>query len=268
MNVLKPRVIILVISFFAFYQLNAQTFEGTVKWSITAEFLSEQRLKKADKEAQAQERSMPIPEMKPVAGADTIKKAPAPEAKKRPEEQPKADIPKTLLIRTKNGNSVLKTDLDKQPETLYLKGKDQMFQINHRRKIFTELKNRKKKTPESQEVIPEFLPSTETEKILDFKCTKYARSFKQNNKVISQEMWITNEITDLDLSVLGKLPIARNIIPMEKIKGVPLKIVMLTPEGRFTMQATELKREKIDEKLFSIPTDYRDAAAKKKNKKS
>jgi hypothetical protein len=263
MVVSKTRGIIFLFAFFTFYQGKSQNFEGTVKWTITSEVQSEKELKEADEKAKVSEKAPPIPEMEPVVLADSIK-APEQKQKKRPEEPPKPDVPKTLSIRTKNGNAVLKTDLERQPETLYLKAKDQMFQVNHRRKVFTELKNRKTKIPESLGPIPEFLPSSETEKILDFKCTKYTRSFKQNNKMVSQEIWTTDELPDLDLTVLGKLPIARNLIPMDKIKGVPLKIVMLSPEGRFTLQATEVKREKVDDKVLKIPADYRDAAARKK----
>jgi hypothetical protein len=267
MNAFLMRRLILLLLFFGCYQATAQTFEGSLQWSIKLETPGEM-LKNGNSAANA-DNSVAEPDQREPAVApelpDNAQRPSEPVAKiKRPEEAPRPDLPKTLLVRTKNGNSLIKTDLDKQPETLYLKSKNQMFHLNHRRKVFTELKDRNKNKAGSTEVIPEFLKSSESEEILDYTCTKYARTYKRGNNVLTQEIWATTEINDLDLRVLGKLPIARNIIPIEQVQGVPLKIVFLTPEGRLTMQATEVKREKIDDKYFKIPDDYRDAAVRKK----
>jgi hypothetical protein len=237
-----------------YINLYAQEFEGTVKWSITTSFSDSTRqasMEKAIAESKNPKKIAPArpaaPEGKP--GASNTNKPNQKVNKKKSDPYPYA-----MTVRAKNGNTLTKVDGGRAKETLFLKAKNQVYSFDRESKTYTPLPpttKREKMTGPLQ-----FEQTAEMQIILDYNCVKYT-AISKDSKPVTYEIWATKEINDIDLTSLGKQWFVKFKWPMDKINGVPLRMVARNEDKTVTLQVIEIKKEVLDEKLFLFPEGYK-----------
>jgi hypothetical protein len=103
--------------------------------------------------------------------------------------------------------------------------------------------------------------TSETAKLLGYNCQKYTAEVQEHGKTITQIFWTTTEIKDMDMKMLAKQRMGQGggqALFYDQMDGVPLKMEFASPQGMLVMEATEIKREKIDDAAFVIPADYKE----------
>jgi hypothetical protein len=248
----------------------AQTFEGTLKWSMKSEItdpklkaqMEEAQKKMADPATQAQMKEMKekmnSPEMKAMMENN-------PQMKQQMEAAMKmmaggdmnSMMPTGFVVKIKNGNtlSVMEGGVMAGTETLYLKDKNQTVLINQPNKTYTILSATAETSNMHGDV--KVTKTNETQKILNYTCTKTIVTVTDKGKTMDQIFWTTKEIKDFDLKSLTSQRIsAGQSMFYESIEGVPLKMEMSTPEANMVMQVTEIKRESLPSSAFAIPAGF------------
>jgi hypothetical protein len=244
----------LIVSFCA----HAQQFEGTVKWAIGMEFKDSARQAQFDKHSFEADKAAKEAKEGPEKKNDLMAK----QQEQRMQKKNGSPFPRQAVVSFRNGNTL--TRLDGGPrnhEILYLKDKDQMINLNRKEKTFMELPVKQMSEQQAGAVKPKVTKTSETAKILDYNCTKYIiEAASRAGRPVTQEIWATTEIKDIDMSSLGKQRMGKIKWMLDEVQGVPLKMILTNEDGKVTMQATEIKSEPLDEKLFLIPEGFTDAS--------
>jgi len=260
--------VLLLIAFTTF----SQSFEGTIKWSMKMDItdpatkarMEEAQKKMSDPANQAKMKEMQAkmndPQMKAMLDANPQMKAQMEAAMKMMAGGDiNAMIPKGMMVKLKNDNSLVTMDggmMDKT-QILYLKDKDQSIHIDNTNKTYALMNSKSPaNTTESQAKVTK---TSETKKILNYTCTKYiVESTSPKGKTVEQLFWTTKEIS-IDMKNLSRHQAGKgNQFFYDNIEGVPLQIEMSTPEGKMTMEATEIKKESLSASLFQIPAGYKE----------
>ena len=243
--------------------LHAQTFEGSIIWSIKTEVMDPTQKAKMDanqakmndpatqakmKEMQAK---MNDPQFKAMMEAN-------PQIKAQMESMMKGGditsmMPTSMKLKIKGSNTLTIMEGGMAMETLYLKEKDQTYNLNRQNLTYTILPQ-KETSGTGMRVPPKVTKTSETMKILNYTCTKYIVERMENDKPITQILWTTTEIKDIDLKSLARRNMGRGnqSISYEGVEGVRLKIEMTTLEMKMAMEVTEIKRETLPASDFSI----------------
>lgn len=250
----------------------SQSFEGTITWSMKMDItdpaaktrMEEAQKKMSDPANRAKMKEMQAkmndPQMKAMMDANPQMKAQMEAAMKvMAGGDINAMIPKRMVIKLKNDNSLVTMDggmMDKS-QILYLKDKDQSIHIDHANKTYSIMNS--KATTNTNEPHTKVTRTSETKKILDYTCTKYmVESTSSNGKAVQQLFWTTKDV-DVDMKNLSKHNAGNDHrFFYDNIEGVPLQIEMLIPEGKMTMEATEIKKESLTASLFQIPVGYKE----------
>jgi hypothetical protein len=141
-------------------------------------------------------------------------------------------------------------------ETLYLKDKNQSYMINKTSKSYS-LISHKDNSAGKMEADLKYTKTTETQKILNYTCTKTIVTVTDKGQSINQIYWTTNEIKDLDLkSLSGQSMNGKQSMFYEKLDGVPMKMEMITPQMKMVMQVTEIKKTPVANSSFEIPAGF------------
>jgi hypothetical protein len=83
--------------------------------------------------------------------------------------------------------------------------------------------------------------------------------YTEGGHILNQTIWTTTDIKDIDLKTMSKNKMGRGqSIYFEGLDGVPLRSVMVTPQGNMSMEATEIKRESLSASDFIIPSDFKE----------
>ena len=248
----------------------SQNFEGTIKWSMKSEItdpkmkaqMEEAQKKLNDPATQAQMKEMKekmnSPEMKAMMEKNPQIKQQMEAAMKMMEGgDMNSMMPTGFVIKIKNGNtlSIMEGGVMAGTETLYLKDKNQTFVINQSSKTYTPLSHSGETSKPHGEV--KVTKTNETQKILNYTCTKTIVTVTDKGKTLEQIFWTTKEIKDFDLKSLTNQRIsAGQSLFYENIEGVPLKMEMSMPEANMVMQVTEIKKEALSSTLFTIPAGF------------
>jgi len=104
---------------------------------------------------------------------------------------------------------------------------------------------------------PEIKYSDETKTISGYVCKKAEYTEKdEDGKVTSAVIYYTEELGGEELNYGGQF---------NKLKGVPLEYAVTTPDGTIsTWTATEVKKGKVKDTDFLIPSDYVELTAEEK----
>jgi len=266
MKKLSIMVMMLLGAFVTF----SQSFEGTIKWSMKMDItdpatkakMEEAQKKMSDPANQAKMKEMQAkmndPQMKAMLDANPQMKTQMETAMKMMAGgDMNSMMPKGMTIKVKNNNSLTKMDggiMDKM-EILYLKDKNESVRIDHAAKSYSILPSGsgENKTTQPEATVTK---TSETMKILNHTCTKYTVDVKEpNGKTAQQIFWTTKEI-DIDLKNLANQKAGRSQFFYKDIEGVPLRTEMVMPEGKMTMEATEIKKESLPASSFQIPAGY------------
>ena len=246
----------------------AQKFEGTIVWEIKTE-ITDPKVKAQMEEAQ---KKMSDPAMQAQMKEVQYKMEHDPEFKKMLEENPqmKAQIDK-MISRMESGNI---NSMMPKGYTLKIKGQRFLSLMEGGMMDFeflsadgkTFLINRASKTYSSAgDPAPKERPEVkvtktkEKTKILGYECIRYNVETKMEGYALTQIVWATSDIKDIDLKALAGQHINnKQALFYDEIDGVPLKTEIKMAQGNMSMTVKEIKRESLPDALFSLPADFRE----------
>lgn len=269
------RKIILLAIFCAATNVMAQTFEGTIKWSITTD-ISDPAVKSQMEQAQKQMND-PATQQKMK---ELQKQMEDPQFKKMMEANPKMkeQMEQTMkMMQNSDVNSLLPTGM-----TVKIKGKKSLTSVEGGMNEITETLNtgdgksyvidREDKTyyennaggQDDSDEIPEttVTKTTETRKILGYTCSKYVIKTNYNGQDLEQYIWATNEISGLNISdfIDQQNSKQKMVLDFKKIDGVPLRMETGAQGVKMIMEATEVKRGSVPSADFEIPAGFKKLA--------
>lgn len=227
----------------------AQSFEGTIKWSVKME-LDSATLEKMQGEVKAMRAKMNEPEMKAMLDAN-------PQMKAQMENSIKGmlggEIGMTFNVKIKGQNSLTKMEGSPLPmEVLYLKDKGQSYLLYRRSKSYSILSGKPGKTAPPK---PQVTKTLETSKILNYTCTKYLVETRKGK----QWVWATLDIKDIDWKSMGKQHMTESqTIFFDGVEGFPLLVEASVKEGTTIMEMIEIKKESLNAADFIIPPDFKE----------
>lgn len=254
--------------------IQAQSFEGTIEWKMAFE-ITDPKIKKdmADAEKQLNDpknraqmeelkKQMEDPEMKAMLESN-------PQMKEQMEKMLtmtqngggiSSMMPTGLVIKTKNNNSLATVNGGIAHTTLSL-ASGESYTINHDAKTYAKIANtvnQKADAPEKYVITK----TGETAKILNYNCTKYKVIYTEQNKTITNYVWATTEIKDIDWQKMkNSSSFKRNSEWMNKIEGVPLKMQVQEETASITMEVVKMQKETLNNDLFKLPVGYKEVPA-------
>jgi len=246
----------------------AQTFEGTIKWSMKMDITDPAMKAKMDASQQKmndpaqQERmkkmqeQMNDPKMKAMMDANPAMKAQMENMMKMQQGggDPSAFMPKGMIMRIKDGNSLVTMDGGMMAGD-FLHTKDKSVRLDRQAKTYSVLPTGE--MPGQNRPKPTVAKTSETMKILGYNCTKYVSTMTEGDRVVTSNIWTTTDIKDIDIKAMARQRMGRGqSMYSENMEGVPLRVESSTKEGNMIMEVTEIKRESLNAADFTIPADY------------
>jgi len=267
------RKLILVVALLFVAKAYAQNFEGTIKWSMKMEItdpkqkaqMEEAQKRMSDPANQAKmkemQEKMNDPQMKAMMESNPQMKA---QMEKMMATMGSGDltslIPKGMALKIKNMNSLTKLEGGAfASEILHLADKDQTYTIDRENKTYSLLAPPSTEKKDSDPTV-KVTKTSETAKILGYNCTKYIVEYTDKGHTMTQNLWATTEIKDIDFKAMAKHSAAASKgqrMYFDKVDGVPLRVEVKSPSGNITMEVTDIKRESLSASDFSIPSDYK-----------
>lgn len=249
-------------------ETTGQSFEGTITWSIQMEITDPQlkaQMEQAQKEMQDPERlaelkkSLEDPQVKAMMEQNPQMKAQMEQALKMLQGGDLSSmIPKGMAVKAKDGHMLTKMEGGMmQNEILSRKDKDETYIIDRDSKTYRVTKNG---DYAADSLTAEVVKTSETAKILGYACTKYQVALTMGGQPMKQDIWATSELKGFDISAMARQQKEAGNQQSEifrKINGVPLKMVMNTPQGIMTMEAKEVKRQSLSASEFEIPAGFK-----------
>jgi len=254
----------------------AQSFEGTVTWSVKYDITDPAKkaeMEKSQKTAndpanqakmkQLQEQ-MDKPEMKAMMDANPQMKAQMENAMKMMQggqDPMSAALPKSIVIKIKGISSVSKTEggIMGGSETLYDGDKKQSYLINRTAKTYTSLNSMGNHKTGTDSIKHKITKTGETMKILDYTCTKYiVEVTNAKGTTMSQIFWTSTDVKGMDMSSLARQKMGNSgqSFYYEGISGMPLRIEIAMPQTNMIMEVTAIKKESLPASDFTIPSDF------------
>ena len=169
-------------------------------------------------------------------------------------------MPTGMTMKTKAGNALTKMEGGPMAnmETLSLKDKNESYVINRDSKTYSVLPHSESSvTTTSKEPAVAVKKTTETQKILNYTCTKTIVTVSENGHTVTQNFWTTTEIKNLDFRKFADQKVSgKQAMYYKELDGVPLKIEMTMPQGTMTLQVTEIKKETLNASDFQVPAGF------------
>ena len=250
---------------------NAQTFQGTITWSMKYDITDPVEKAKMDK---AQK------EMSDPANQEKMKKMQeqmnSPEMKKMMESNPQMKarmeaamammqggggmgiMNNTFIVQTDGKNTLTKTAGIVSIEMLYLGDKSQAYMINRAAKTYS-ISNTGDAAKRSDSLVHKVTKTSETMKVLNYNCTKtIVELTTKSGTTITENIWTTTEIKGYDMKAMArqKMGNASQNFFTDDITGAPLRIEMVTAKVKTIMEVTDIKKETIPASAFVIPADF------------
>lgn len=247
-----------------------QNFEGTIKWKMTMEITDPEQaanIKEAEKQMsdpamQAKmaelKKQMENPQMKAMMESNPQMKAMMDKLTSGNMTSVNSMIPTGFQIKTKDGNtlSIMEGGLMGGIQVLYLKDKNQSYQIDRENKTYSPVNSEATGTSNTTVKVTK---TSETAKVMNYNCTKYIVEVITENRTLIQNCWATTEIKNIDLTGLANQRMGKGSAMFYKeIEGVPLKMEMEQPEAKITMEVTDITKGTLDKSEFIIPSDYKE----------
>lgn len=250
--------------------MQAQTFEGILRWSIKSEITDPKmkaQLEKAQKEMsdpanqtkmKEMQEQMNSPQMKSMMESNPQMKAQMEAALKMMQGGNTSSIlPTSMVLKIKGNNTLSKMDGGMMAaEVLYLQDKNQSYLLNRESKTYTVLPaSDKPGKPTSKPVVTK---TSETIKILNYTCTKYIVQVTEQGATVTHIFWTTKDISGLDFKSLSKQRPGKESFSTyyEGLEGTPLKMELVTPQMNMVMEAAEIKKETLPASDFKIPAGF------------
>lgn len=248
----------------------AQNFEGVITWKFTTEItdpkvkaqMAEAQKKMNDPAMQAQmkemEEKMNDPEFKKMMDSNPQLKAQMESAMKVMKGgDVNAMMPSGMVIKIKNQNALMFMDAGMiKVETLHLKDKNMTYKLDREAKTYSIIPPHK--DDPNNKVDIKVTKTSETAKVLDYTCVKYIVDVAANDHTSQYFVWATTAIKDFDFKSLADYKMGNQQIFSEKLEGVPLKTEIQSPQGKMTMEVTEIKKQSLPSSDFTIPAGFRE----------
>lgn len=258
-------------------QVSAQNFEGTIKWSMKMEItdpalkakMADGQKKMNDPANQARMKEMQAkmndPQMKAMMENNPQMKAMMEKMAQGQQgggnDMMSNMMPKGMIIKIKDGNSLVTMDGGMMAgDVLTQKDKPESIRLDRQNKTYSVMPSGKGPGTEMNEgAKPVVTKTNETTKIIGYNCTKYVVVMTERGQTITNNIWATTEIKDIDMKAFAKHKMGRGqSMFYEGIDGIPLKIESGTKEGNMVMEVTEIKKESLNASDFTIPSDYKE----------
>ena len=248
----------------------AQTFEGTIKWSMKMEVtdpemkakMAESQKKMNDPAQQEKmkkmQEQMNDPKMKAMMEANPALKAQMEKITKMSSgggDMMSNMMPKGMIVRIKGTSSLMTMDGGMMSGDI-LHTADKTVRLDRENKTYSVMPaGNSNGQPEGAK--PTVTKTGETTKIVGYTCTKYVVTMVEHGQTITTNLWATTEIKDIDIKAMAKQKMGREqSMFYEGVDGIPLRIESGTPQGKMTMEVTEIKRESLNAADFTIPSDF------------
>ena len=243
----------------------AQDFEGTIKWSMTMNItdpklkaqMEEAEKKMKDPATQAQmKQMMDNPELKKMMESNPQMKAQMEMIKSM--QNGGSMMPTGMTVKTKAGNALTKMEGGPMAgmETLFLKEKNESYLINTEAKTYSVLPKHESSTPGHEPSVT-IKKTTETQKILNYTCTKTIVTVTEGAHTVNQVFWTTTELKGFDFKSLSDQSVAKGKgMYYKDLEGVPLKVEMTIPQGTMVMEAKEVKKQTLPASDFQLPSGF------------
>ena len=270
---MKHKGILLLILTTMCLRVSAQSFEGTVKWSMKMEITDPEKKAKMESAQQKMndpanqakmkemEAKMNDPQFKAMMEANPQMKAQMENMKKMSEGGMGGMMPTGMTVKVKGTSTLTKMDggMMNGMEILHQKDKPSI-RIDRANKTWSAMPGGNGQMgKEGMNVTSKVTKTGETATILGYNCTKYIMETSDRGRTITQNIWTTTDIKDMDMKSLARQrgPGGRPFFS-DQIDGVPLKIEATTEEGKMVMEVTEIKRESINAADMTVPADYKE----------
>lgn len=255
----------------ACFAVKAQNFEGTIQWSMKMDITDPEmkaKMEAAQKRMQdpaeqakmkKMQEQMNDPQMKAMMEANPAMKAQMENAMKMMQSGDMSNMmPKGFTVKVKNQNILTLIEGGPMPmEMLYLKDKNQTYHLDRANKTYSVMNAGEHKGQSAD--APKVTKTSETAKILNYNCTKYIVEMKEGDKTLTENIWTTTEIKDIDLKAMAKQRMARgHSFMVEGVDGVPLKVEAGTQGGNMVMEVTQIKKESLNAADFTVPSDFKE----------
>lgn len=257
------------------FAARAADFEGTLKWSFSAEVtdvelkakMAETQKEMADPAKLAQMKAMlENPQMKAMmeqnpqmraAMEAQIKMAEDAAAGKDGGDMLTAMMPRSMSVRTKSGKSHMASEGGAMPmEIITLTEPPSSYWIDRKGRSFSKLPVEQPKA-DADKLKYKVTKGAGSTKILGYPCEEYLVEITQDRKVINNRLWATDDIPGLDAKALARARFGgQDANYLEEIKGVPLKMEMTMPQMRLTMQATAVTAGSVPDSVFALPEGF------------
>lgn len=257
----------------AAWAASAQSFEGTIRWTMSMEITdpamkakmaqAEQQMNdpETQKKMKEMEAKMNDPEMKKMMDQNPQMKAAMENAMKNMRGGTGPSIsnmmPKGMIVKMKGMNvaTYMEGGMVDGTEILHRTGQPTV-RINRKEMTYSNMPEMAKPGQEPEVTVTKL---TETAKIIGYECQKYQVEMKMQGQTVKQYMWTTTEIKDIDVKALARQRNAQGQ-PMfsDKIDGFPLKIEVASPQGNMVMEVAEIKRESLSDADFTVPAGYKE----------
>jgi Domain of unknown function (DUF4412) len=264
------RLSMLAVVLFLALTTYAQSFEGTIKWSMelnitdsaTKAKMDEARKQLDDPAMQAKMKELQArmndPQFKAMIEGNPQMKAQMEMAMKLMESHDVSSmIPKGVTVKVKDNNMLANMDggVMNKMEILYTKDKPGGIRIDRNNKTYSVLSPG---NAETQKPDAKVTNTGLTMKILNHTCTKYIVEITSpDGKQLQQIFWTTREIS-LDMKTISQYKVGKSPLFYDQLEGVPLRIELTMPEGRVILEVTDLKKEFLTAAEFQIPADYKE----------
>ena len=251
----------------------AQTFQGTITWSVKYDITDPQ--KKAEMEKHQKEMSDPAnqekmkkmqeqmntPEMKSMMEANPQMKARMEAAMAMLQGGNAGSMmPTSFIVKTDGTNSISKMEGGMMNmEMLYQTDKGKSYMINRNAKTYSLLPSYNDTDHKRDSVQHKVTKTSETMKIIGYTCTKYIVELTtQRGTTLNQVFWTTTEIKGLDMRSMAKQRMGNGgqSFYYEGMAGVPLRVEMPNPQMNMVMEVTDIKKESLPATDFAIPADF------------
>ena len=253
----------------------AQSFEGTVTWSMKYEITDPAKKAEMEKSQKTMndpanqekmkkmQEQMNSPEMKAMMESNPQMKARMESAMKMMQGGDMGSMmSKGFTIETKDNNSLTKMNGGMMSmDLLYLREKNQGYMLDRTAKTYRVMSSSGNPGQKRDSVKHTVTKTTETMKILNYTCTKYIVTMTtEKGSTINQVFWTTTEIKGLDMKSLSRQRMGNSgqSMYLEGIDGVPLRIEMGTEQMNMIMEVTEIKKETLPASDFVIPADFKE----------
>ena len=250
-----------------------QGFEGTIQWKLKSEItdpklkaqMEEGQKKMNDPATQAQmkqmQEKMNDPQFKAMLESNPQMKAQIEKAIAAMQSGGvNSMFPTGMVLKIKNENVLSKMEGGVMGfETLYLKDKNQAYTLDRDNKTYSLMKGAEPGSTKPGDGEVKVTKTAETAKILSYTCTKYVVETTSHGQTVTQYIWATTDIKDIDLKAMSKQQSNKEYkLYFDKIDGVPLKVEMNMKEAKMTMEVTALKKESLPASTFAIPADFKE----------